>query len=73
LYGAFLFDKIEQVRILTAPRLAIAYTPTSGEGFCRDLGMDFALMRRVPSPFAEALRIVQASAIVGGMTGISVL
>jgi len=55
LYRAFLFDKIAQVRILTAARLAIAYTPASGEDFFRDLAPDFTLIPQQGTDLGERL------------------
>jgi len=55
LYRAFLFDKIAQVRTLTAARLAIAYTPASGEGFFRDLAPDFTLVPQQGTDLGERL------------------
>ena len=56
LYRAFLFDKIAQVRTLTAARLAIAYTPASGEDFFRDLAPDFTLIPQQGTDLGERLK-----------------
>ena len=55
LYRAFLCDKIAQVRTLTAVRLAIAYTPASGEAFFRELAPDFTLVPQQGTDLGERL------------------
>jgi uncharacterized protein len=44
LYRAFLADKVEQVRSVTAARGAIVYTPDEGRGFFESLAPDFVLI-----------------------------
>src|SRR5712691_5090529 len=55
LYRAFLSDKIAQVRTLTAARLAIAYTPASGEAFFRELAPDFTLVPQQGTDLGDRL------------------
>lgn len=55
LHRAFVADKVEQVRSVTAARGAIVYTPDEGRGFFESLAPDFVLIPQQGSDLGARL------------------
>ncbi|MBM3224592.1 MAG: glycosyltransferase [Candidatus Tectomicrobia bacterium] len=67
---AFIFDKLTQVRALTAIRPALAYAPASGEDFFADIAPEFTLVAQQGAGLGERLLHVLEYFFSLGDTGV---
>jgi rSAM/selenodomain-associated transferase 1 len=69
LYRRFLLDKIEQVRLLEAASLAIAYTPAEARAFFEEIAPGFVLVQQRGADLGDRLSNSLSELLAGGHGG----